>query len=133
MCALVTGVQTYARPISCNRDDDVRLRPIALFEYISELGEADLELCRTGRQSRAIFCDRRVRLLAQANEIFTRTIETVSKGIELQPGQYPPHLVEVVGRLRADHQMKVHKARSGRNVQTYLNVDRKSTRLNSSQ
>src|SRR3546814_12861670 len=98
MCALVTGVQTYARPISCNRDDDVRLRPIALFEYISELGEADLELCRTVRQSRAIFCDRRVRLLAQANEIFTRTIETVSKGIELQPGQYPPHLVEVVGR-----------------------------------
>src|SRR3546814_21140271 len=84
MCALVTGVQTYARPISCNRDDDVRLRPIALFEYISELGEADLELCRTVRQSRAIFCDRRVRLLAQANETFTRTIETVSKGIKLQ-------------------------------------------------
>src|SRR3546814_3885038 len=108
--------------LSCNRDDDVRRRAIALFEYISELGEADLELCRTVRQSRAIFCDRRVRLLAQANEIFTRTIETVSKGIELQPGQYPPHLVEVVGRLRSDQQMKVHKARSGRNVQTYPNV-----------
>jgi len=73
-------------------------------------------------QRRELIHNQGICTLTELDQLFSRAIEAVTEGMELEPLEDALDLIYVIGIFRTDEKVKVHITRFGEHIQTKLDV-----------